>query len=42
MSGNTSSLKLPADRGVLVPGTYLLFAMDANGVPSVASTIKIS
>ncbi|MET4093097.1 galactose oxidase-like domain-containing protein, partial [Arthrobacter sp. UYCu712] len=42
VSGNTSSLKLPADRGVLVPGTYLLFGMDANGVPSVAKTIRIS
>ena len=42
VSGNTASLKLPADRGVLVPGSYLLFAMDVNGVPSVASTIMIS
>jgi galactose oxidase len=42
VSGNTASLTLPADRGVLVPGTYLLFAVDGNGVPSVASTIKIS
>jgi galactose oxidase len=42
MSGSTASLTLPADRGVLVPGNYLLFALDGNGVPSVASTIKIS
>lgn len=42
VSGNTAALKLPADRGVLVPGNYLLFAMDVNGIPSVASTIKIS
>ncbi|KUM41111.1 discoidin domain-containing protein [Arthrobacter sp. EPSL27] len=42
VSGNTSTLILPADRGVLVPGSYLLFAMDGNGVPSVASTILIS
>jgi galactose oxidase len=42
VSGNTATLKLPADRGVLVPGTYMLFALDANGVPSVASTILIS
>ena len=42
VSGNTASLKLPADRGVLVPGNYMLFALDVNGVPSVASTIKIS
>ena len=42
VSGNTATLDLPADRGVMVPGTYLLFAMDENGVPSVASTIMIS
>ncbi|QCO99489.1 DUF1929 domain-containing protein [Arthrobacter sp. 24S4-2] len=42
VSGNTVSLTLPADRGVLVPGSYLLFAVDGNGVPSVAPTIKIS
>lgn len=41
VSGNTASLKLPADPGVLVPGNYLLFAIDANGVPSVATTIRI-
>jgi hypothetical protein len=41
ISGNTASLKLPADPGMLVPGNYLLFAMDPNGVPSVATTIKI-
>jgi galactose oxidase len=42
VSGNTASLTLPADHGVLVPGPYLLFAVDGNGVPSVASTINIS
>jgi galactose oxidase len=41
VSGNTASLRLPSDRGVLVPGNYMLFALDANGVPSVASTINI-
>ena len=38
VSGNTATLKLPADRGVLVPGTYMLFALDGNGVPSVAKS----
>jgi galactose oxidase len=42
ISGNTASLKLPADRGVLVPGTYMLFALDGQGVPSVAATINIT
>ena len=41
-TGNTSMLALPADTGVLVPGSYLLFALNAAGVPSVAATIRIS
>jgi galactose oxidase len=41
VSGNTATLALPSDPGILVPGPYLLFALDANGVPSVAKTIRI-
>ncbi|WP_202818859.1 discoidin domain-containing protein [Actinosynnema sp. ALI-1.44] len=41
-NGTTYTLALPADKGVLVPGDYMLFALDANGVPSVASIIKTS
>jgi galactose oxidase len=41
VSGTTASLRLPSDPGVVVPGPYLLFAVDANGVPSVAKTIRI-
>jgi galactose oxidase len=41
VSGTTYSLSLPPDRGVLVPGYYLLFALDAAGVPSVAATMNI-
>ena len=41
VNGNTASLAIPSDPGVVVPGYYLLFAMDANGVPSVAKTIRI-
>ena len=40
--GNTSTLTLPADRGVLVPGYYMLFALDAAGVPSVSKIVRIS
>ena len=40
VNGNTASLAIPSDPGVVVPGYYLLFAMDANGVPSVAKTIR--
>ena len=41
-SGTTYTLALPADHGVLVPGPYLLFALDARGVPSVAKTVVIT
>jgi galactose oxidase len=34
-------LTVPADKGVALPGYWMLFAMDANGVPSVAKTIRI-
>jgi galactose oxidase len=35
------SLTVPADRGVAVPGYYMLFALDSQGVPSVARTIRV-
>ncbi len=41
VSGNTASLRIPSDPGIVVPGHYLLFALDANGVPSVAKQVKI-
>ncbi|MFL9963075.1 DUF1929 domain-containing protein, partial [Paraburkholderia sediminicola] len=34
-------LNIPGDSGVAVPGYYMLFALDTNGVPSVSSTIQI-
>jgi galactose oxidase len=37
----TSTLALPADRGVLLPGPYLLFAHDAAGTPSIATFMTI-
>ena len=40
-AANQYSLTLPADRGVLTPGYYMLFAINGAGVPSVASTIRI-
>ena len=36
------SLTIPADPGIAVPGYWMLFALDANGVPSVAKVIRIS
>ena len=41
-NGNTYTLKIPADGGVALPGNYLLFALDAQGTPSVAKIIKIN
>jgi galactose oxidase len=34
-------LTIPADRGVALPGYWMLFAMDSSGVPSMARTIRI-
>jgi galactose oxidase len=39
---NTYSLAVPRDSGVVLPGYYMLFALDANGTPSVAKVVKIS
>lgn len=33
---------IPSDPGVVVPGYYMLFALNANGVPSVSRTLRIS
>src|SRR5262249_3512952 len=35
VKGTTYTLQLPSDKGVLLPGNYMLFALDANGTPSV-------
>lgn len=40
-SGTTYQLRLSEDPGILLPGSWMLFAMDANGVPSVAKYIRI-
>jgi galactose oxidase len=34
-------ITVPADKGVALPGYWMLFAMDAKGVPSVARTVRI-
>lgn len=42
-SGGTSyQLAIPADPGVVLPGYYMLFALNAQGVPSVSASIRIS
>ncbi|MGW5777940.1 discoidin domain-containing protein [Streptomyces sp. NPDC003863] len=38
----TYTVSIPADKGVVLPGTYMLFALDAQGVPSIAKFITVS
>ena len=40
--GQTLSAGLPSDSTVLVPGFYMLFAINSAGVPSVASLVNIT
>ena len=40
-SGTQYRLALPSDPGIVTPGPWMLFAMDATGVPSVAAMIRI-
>ena len=40
-NGTTYTLQLPSDNGVVLPGNYMLFALDANGTPSVAQIMNI-
>ncbi|MDB5816668.1 MAG: hypothetical protein JWQ11_308 [Rhizobacter sp.] len=39
---NTYRLAIPGNPGVAVPGYYMLFALDANGVPSISKTLQIT
>lgn len=41
-NGNSYNLALPGDAGVLIPGFYHLFGIDAAGTPSVAKAIQIT
>jgi galactose oxidase len=41
VNATTYTLKLPSDKGVVLPGNYMLFALDANGTPSVAAIMNI-
>ncbi|KAI9691496.1 MAG: hypothetical protein M1822_007567 [Bathelium mastoideum] len=41
-SGFSYTLKTPTDAGVLLPGYWLLFVLNAAGVPSVATTVKVT
>jgi hypothetical protein len=39
---NTYTLAIPSNPGIALPGYYWLYALNAQGVPSVGSTILIS
>lgn len=41
VSGTIYTLAVPSDPGIVLPGYYMLFAMNAQGVPSVAATVQI-
>lgn len=41
-SGTSYTVTLPGDPGVALPGYWLLFAIDANGTPSVGKIIKLT
>ncbi|MER5205521.1 discoidin domain-containing protein [Streptomyces sp. NPDC002825] len=38
----TYTVTVPADKGTVLPGTYMLFALDAQGVPSISRFITVS
>ena len=41
MAAGTFRLRLPGGHATLVPGPYLLFALNAQGTPSVAATVAV-
>ena len=40
-NGNTYTLALPTDPGIFLPGYYMLFAMNAQGTPSIAKFVWV-
>jgi len=41
-SGTTYTFVLPSDAGVALPGYWMVFVLNAAGVPSLATTVKIT
>lgn len=41
-AANTYSVTIPNDSGAVVPGQWMLFALDAAGTPSVARTVSVT
>ena len=42
VGGNTYAVNVPTNPGWALPGYYMLFAMNANGTPSVSKVVRIS
>lgn len=40
--GNSYTLRLPSNDGILLPGQWMLFAINAQGTPSVARIVTVS
>lgn len=40
--GNRYTITVPGDPGIALPGFWMLFAMNNNGVPAVAQTVQIT
>jgi len=41
-TANKYSVSIPSNAGILIPGQWMLFAMNANGTPSAAKIITVS
>lgn len=41
-SGTVYTATLPSDSGILIPGHYYLFVLNAAGVPSIARTVQVT
>lgn len=42
LSDACATVTLPDDSGILIPGSYYLFALNAQGVPSIAQTVQVT
>lgn len=40
-AGTTYSLQVPNDSGIALPGYWMVFAMNAQGTPSIAKSIRV-
>ncbi len=38
---NSYSVQVPSNTGIALPGLYMLFAMNTDGVPSVARIVRV-